>query len=174
MILPQTALPASSESGGAPRDRRSFLRWAARGAVSAASATSVASGVAEAAHDVLDAPAPLPLAVPAGTMFQMDRERWCLQADPSRLVRVPRWEWEELADEPQPQPIKVEVETFKEEPAHQSMIVRYWAPGAIDRCRLCAVCNAIPVKGKGPEYQCYTFLGRIATEADALYSERGA
>jgi hypothetical protein len=87
-----------------PQNRRAFLSWAARGAA------SVASVATAAVAPVLVAPPPPPRhSVRAGTWFQLGAERFRLQANPSRLVLIPRWEWPELAGTPQPRPIKVEI-----------------------------------------------------------------
>jgi hypothetical protein len=143
-----------------PQNRRRFLAWLSR----AGSAASLVTLPAE-------APALPPGMVPAGTMFQLGPERYVLEADPPQLVQVPRWDWPELQDVPQPEPVEVEVMDANTANIGQ-VVIRRWRDGDPHNCKLCGTCRAH--RPDGPHAVCMRGLphGVTVTAVDGLISER--
>jgi hypothetical protein len=145
-----------------PANRRAFLRWAARGAAALGSAGAIPSAEPEP-----------PQAVPVGVVFQIGETRYRLGyrgAKPS-LDLVPRWEWPDLLDGPQPIPTKAEFLDSLHSDGRQ-VLVREWEDGAPRACRLCTACGV--VRPDGPRPVCIRLAPAGLALADAaLYQEGG-
>ena len=80
--------------------------------------------------------------VPVGAEFTINRARYRLEADETgwaKLAFVPRCEYSELQDIPQPRPMSVEMELAGDRVA----ITRRWKAGTMATCRLCRICDGM-------------------------------
>jgi hypothetical protein len=149
-----------------PQNRRTFLSWLAR--VAAGTAVLPMAGRAVPAD-------PTPASVPVGVQFQLGAMRYRLggDADGPRLDLVPRWEWPEVIAHPQPTPLSTEtLDVRAGAPRLGLILIRKWADGDPQRCRLCSYCTAY--RPDGPDAVCCRELPAGVAEANGLFSERGA
>lgn len=93
----------------------------------------------------------LPRFTPKGSLLEWNLESagiWQLDLDDMRMKFLPRWDSRIVTSEPQPEPIKVEIELTLGKP---TILRRTWNRDEANHCRLCAICSARRIDPKTVE-----------------------